>query len=525
MIDLDAVTSLADLFRIQARSHPDAVAMIFADAQKRATTYGELGERACRVANGLIAEGTRPQSRVGYLGKNSDRFFEALGGSAIANTVLVGVNWRLAPPEIQYVLDHGETEILFVGAEFYSVIERIKAELPRLRRIIAVDGGHPDWPGFEEWRDGFPDADPQVPTAEDDTILQMYTSGTTGLPKGVELTSANYKEALRQGRDAGFADWTQEDRVSVFMPCFHVAGTNLGLLAFANGAQALITKEVNPEQILDLMDDPGFSQALFVPAVILFLLQQPRVRQVDFSPLKQVWYGASPITEELLRQARDVFGCEFVQGYGLTETSGTGVLLSAEDHRQGGNKLRSCGRPNPGVDLRIVNAAGQDVAPGEVGEIVMRGAHIMKSYWRNPAATAEAVVDGWFHTGDAGYRDEEGYVYIHDRVKDMIISGGENIYPAEVENALFGHPAIADVGVVGVPDEKWGEAVKAFVVLKPGQKAMPDEIIAHARERIARYKVPRSIEFIDALPRNPSGKIVRRELRKPYWEGRDREVG
>jgi fatty-acyl-CoA synthase len=262
-----------------------------------------------------------------------------------------------------------------------------------------------------------------------------------------------------------------------------------------------------------------------VPAVILFVMQQPDIATRDVSSVRQVIYGASPIAEELLVQAAAKFKCDFVQVYGLTETTGGGTNLKPADHDAARNKLRSCGKPNKGVEVRIVDEAGNDVPQGEVGEIIMRGGSIMKGYWNKSEATADAVKDGWFYSGDAGFLDEEGYVFIHDRVKDMIVSGGENIYPAEVENALFAHPDIADVAVIGVPDEKWGEAVKACVVLAEGKTLSEDEIIAFARARIAGYKLPKSVDFVAALPRNPSGKILRRELREPYWEGQERRVG
>jgi fatty-acyl-CoA synthase len=245
---------------------------------------------------------------------------------------------------------------------------------------------------------------------------------------------------------------------------------------------------------------------------------------MDFSKLKSLSYGASPISDEVLQRAQRTFGCEFVQLYGLTETLGAGTYLPPQAHDPARGKLRSCGIPVPGVEIKVVDGEGREVKTGEVGEIVIRGRNIMKGYWNKPEATQNSIRDGWFASGDAGFFDADGYLYIHDRVKDMIVSGGENIYPAEVENALFGHPAVADVAVIGVPDERWGEAVKAIVVKKPDSDVMPADIIAYARERIAGYKLPKSVDFIEALPRNPSGKILRRELREPYWKGQTRRV-
>jgi acyl-CoA synthetase (AMP-forming)/AMP-acid ligase II len=254
------------------------------------------------------------------------------------------------------------------------------------------------------------------------------------------------------------------------------------------------------------------------------MLQHPKCATTDFSSVRRLSYGASPIAEDLLRKAQEIFQCPFIQLYGLTETTGAGTYLPAAAHDPAQAKLRSCGIPFPGIEIRIIDERGAPLGVGAVGEIVIKSQVIMKGYWNKPEATAKAIVDDWFHTGDAGYFDDEGYLYIHDRLKDMIVSGGENIYPAEVENAVFGHPAVADVAVIGVPDEKWGETVKAVVVLKPGTQVSAQELIEYARSRIAGYKIPRSVDFIAALPRNPSGKILRRELREPYWAGKTRRV-
>jgi acyl-CoA synthetase (AMP-forming)/AMP-acid ligase II len=262
-----------------------------------------------------------------------------------------------------------------------------------------------------------------------------------------------------------------------------------------------------------------------VPAVILMLTQQPNVREVDFSSLKQVFYGASPIAEQLLLTAREMMDARFTQLYGLTETVGGGTFLPPEAHDPAWGKLRSCGVPWPATIVRCVDAKGVPVPVGEVGEIVIKSGFVMKGYWNRADATTEAIRDGFFYTGDAGYFDADGFLFIHDRVKDMIVSGGENIYPAEVENAIFGAPGVADVAVIGVPDEKWGEAVKAIIVVKPGETVTPEAVIAWAKDRIAGYKCPKSVDFVASLPRNPSGKILRKDLREPYWRGMTRRVG
>jgi len=521
MFQLDHLRSLADITRQQRAQRPDAIAQIF---DGRATTFEELDRRASRIAHGLRALGLRPQSRIAYLGKNSDRFFELVFGAFKANVVTVSVNWRLALPEIVYIVNDAGCEVLFVGAEYYGLVDALRAECPRLRSVVAMDGGADGWPAFDAWREAQPEQDPLLDIGADDDVIQLYTSGTTGHPKGVQLTTANYMAFFRAAQAAEWGDFSPGEVTLACMPVFHVAGLNMGVIAVAQGCTSVIMKEVDPAQVLDYIPRFGVNNAFFVPAVILFMLQHPAVASTDFSSLRRLYYGASPIAEDLLRRARDVFGCAFFQLYGLTETVGAGACLPDHAHDPALGKLRACGVPYPGVEIRVADPSGATLPPGEVGEILIRSDVVMKGYWGRPDATAAAIRDGWFHTGDAGYFDQEGFLYIHDRLKDMIVSGGENVYPAEVENAVFGHPAVADVAVIGVPDERWGEAVKAVVVLKPGAETSGEDIIAFVRGRIAGYKVPKSIDVVSALPRNPSGKVLRRELRAPYWAGRERQV-
>jgi acyl-CoA synthetase (AMP-forming)/AMP-acid ligase II len=521
MFDFSRLKSVADISRVQAQDRPDAVAL---DFQDRTTTFRELDERASRVAQALIALGQQPGARIGYLGKNSDRYCEVLLGAFKARCVVVGVNWRLAAPEIAYVLNDAGCDVLFVGSDYYDMVDRIAMETPNLKTVIGMEGGHNRYESYDGWRDAHRATDPMLPIAPDDDIIQLYTSGTTGHPKGVQLTNANYLAIFECLGDMPLGSYTPDDVVLIAMPFFHVAGVNIALLSLGQGARGVILRDIDPQEILRLIETKRVSYAFLVPAVILFLLQQPNIRDIDLSSLKNISYGASPISDAVLTKARETFGCEFLQVYGLTETTGGGTFLPPEDHDPARGRLRSCGKPAPGHRIRILDGNGRELPPGEVGEIAISAPNVMKGYWNKADATRAAVVDGWLRTGDAGYFDEEGYLYIHDRVKDMIVSGGENIYPAEVENAIFGHPAVADVAVIGVPDERWGEAVKAIVVPKPGASVAPAEIVAYARERIAGYKLPKSVEFAQTLPRNPSGKILRRELRKAYWEGRERQV-
>lgn len=522
MIDLTTIRHIADITREQAKLRGGETALWF---EGRETTFSTLDARANQVANGLRAAGAQVQDRIGYLGKNTDIYYELAFGAAKARMALTGINNRLAPPELQFIISDARISVLFVSKDYHQVIAGLMNECPDLRMIISLDEEWGAWPAYTDWRGNQNATDPNLPIDPEDDVVQLYTSGTTGLPKGVQLTDANYMEFFSQAAELEWSSYGAGDAVMNAMPQFHVAGVNVGILAALQGAKTVILREIDPTVILDLVEQQEIRHAFWVPAVILMLTQQPDVRSRDFSHLKQVFYGASPIAEDLLREAVDIMGARFTQLYGLTETVGAGTFLPPEAHDPAWGKLRSCGVPWPGAVVRCVDTDGQDVPTGEVGEIVIGADFVMKGYWNRPEATQDAIRDGVFHTGDAGYFDEDGFLFIYDRVKDMIVSGGENVYPAEVENAIFGHPGVADVAVIGVPDEKWGEAVKAIIVPKPGEAPTADEIIAFAKERIASYKSPKSVDFAEVLPRNPSGKILRKDLREPYWEGQERRVG
>lgn len=520
--DAAGLDCLADISRFHGRVRPDAVAMEY---RGRITTFGEIDVRASRVANGLITAGQGPGARIGYIGKNLDLFWDVVLGSFKSITVPVTFNWRLAPPELQFVVADAACEVLFVGQPFYEVVEQILPQLPQLKLVVAMDGCHSEWPDFAAWRDKQSTTDPMLPSSREDDVLQVYTSGTTGLPKGVVLTNSNFIFNFRNP-SPHVPTHRYGDVILIAMPFFHVAGLGMGVTSLAHGTKGIILPDVDPQEILRVIPEKGVTHATLVPAVILALTQQPSAGTTDFSSLKRITYGGSPIPEATLTRATALLGCDFMQAYGLTETTGGPVTnLPPTDHVAGRGKLRSCGIPAPNREVRVVDGQGRSLPTGEVGEIVIRSGCVMKGYWNRPEATAEAIdAAGWFRSGDAGYFDEDGYLYIHDRIREMIVSGGENIYPAEVENALAGHPAIRDVAAIGVPDEYWGEAVKAVVVLRDGYVADPAEIIAYARERIAGYKLPKTVDFVAEIPRNPSGKILRRNLRRPYWEGRDRQV-
>jgi long-chain acyl-CoA synthetase len=530
MIEPMEVGSIAELLRAHAIARGGHPAILFGD---QVTTYAQLDRRSTCTAAALGAAGVGPGDRVAYLGKNSPAFFELLFGTAKVGAIFVPINWRLAPPEIARVLDDCDARVVAVDATFRPAIDE-----PALRRagrtVVVVSAERPSttssgdrW--FDDWRDaaGSGAVDPGARPAPDDVALVLYTSGTTGVPKGAMLTNRNLWAMLGPtARDWGFEAASVN---LVTLPNFHIGGVGWALVGLYAGASSVVLPEFDARAVLRVVPLHEVTHAVLVPAVISALLATPGVDTTDFSSLRYLVYGASPIAETVLVDALDRFGCRFVQSYGLTETAGGVIQLLPDDHDPGGahaHRLRSAGRPMEHVEMLVVDpGTGEPRPEGVVGEVWLRSPRVMAGYWGRPDETA-AVIDasGWFHTGDAGYLDGDGYLYISDRVKDMIISGGENIFPAEVENALMAHPDVADVAVIGVPSERWGETPKAVVVPAPGAIVDEADLIEFCRGRLARYKCPTSVVVTDVLPRNPTGKVLKHELRAPYWSGRDRHV-
>ncbi len=514
--------TLSELTRVHRLERPDTTALHFSKDDRR-WTYQQLDQEACQVANALQELGVGPQDRVAYLDRNAPEYFTLFFGGTKLNAVSVAVNWRLAPPEMQYILNHSLAKVLVIGEEFLGHLAQMQLDLEHI--IVIGDPGDSGYPSYEQWLAGQPDQDPNVPVGAEETCYQLYTSGTTGLPKGVEITNANMIAMLQSG--LGPMQMTAESVNLVCMPLFHVSGSGWALAGIFSGAKSILLHDVDMQEILAVIPAHGITHSVFVPAVLQFLLAQPNVNDVEFSSLQCIVYGASPITQEVLVSAMQTFAADFFQVYGLTETSGGVTILLPEDHEPGGpraNLLRSCGKPIEGHEIQIVDRDGGDIlGDGAVGEIWIRGPQIMKGYWRNPEATSDSITaDGWFKSGDAGFT-EDGYLFIHDRVKDMIISGGENIYPAEIENVLMSHPQISDAAVIGVPSDRWGETVKA-IITRSDPSLSDQSVISFCRKNLAAYKCPTSVDWMDAIPRNPSGKILKTELRKPYWQDRDRNV-
>jgi len=516
--------TIAQLARWQATRLADKVAMQCGDRQ---LTWTELDARSNRVAQALYGAGVRPGSRVAFLGKDSELAYEFVFGVAKAGAVLMGINWRLAPPEVRFILEDGEAELLVVGAEFVERMAPAWEGNERLLALLVIDGEAGGLPSYENWRDDAPDEDPCRPDDTDEVVVQMYTSGTTGHPKGVQLANRSFFAVVANMAAAGdeWIGWSSDD-VSMFaLPAFHIGGLWWAMTGFVAGALSIIPPTFVAWEALELTERHKVTKVCLVPAMIGVMLEEPGCAGTDFSALDTIVYGGSPIPVPTLSSALEVFGCQFAQIYGLTETGNTAVCLRHADHVDpSGARLAGAGCPYPGNEIKIIDDEGKPLGVGAVGEVCIRSPANMVGYWKRPEATAATLVDGWVHTGDAGCIDEGGCVFVCDRLKDLIISAGENIYPAEVESALCGHEAVAEAAVIGIPDERWGEKILAYVVLRAGHDLATHEITDHCRRRLADFKVPHVIESLKSLPRTPSGKVKKALLRKPFWQGRERQV-
>ena len=496
----------------------------------RTLTHRHFAERVKRLVNALAARGYPRQERIAVLSRNCPEYLEVYGAAGLGGFVGLGLNYRLSAIEQAAILQDAQPAILVFEAEYLARAQELRASLPRETLYVCFDRepAAGDW--FVSYEALLREAQPEplaVRAMPDDTFLLIYTSGTTGVPKGVMLGNESQLEQARVQALAHAA--TQVDRMLIVMPFYHIGGPTELFTYLVAGATIVLHRQFDAQAVLDSIATQRVTAAHLAPTMITMMLDVQEKTPYDVSSLHTVCYASAPMSVALSIRARQVFGPIFMQIYGMTE-AGLGTTLLKHQHvlegdeRQRG-RLASAGQPYLGTELRILADDGSECAPGAVGEVCLRSKSVMQGYWRKPEATAQALKDGLLHTGDMGYLDEDHYLFIVDRKKDMIISGGENIYSREVEEALLMHPAVAEVAVIGVPDPKWGETVLAAVVLKRGQPADAAALDAHCRERIAGYKRPRSYQFMDALPRVPStNKVDKRALRAPHWQGQGRQV-
>ncbi|HXG66491.1 MAG TPA: long-chain-fatty-acid--CoA ligase [Blastocatellia bacterium] len=505
-------------------AHPQKTAAICGNVRM---TFEQVGERVNRLSGALSHLGIGKGDRVAILSLNNRRFFELYYGVPQLGAAVVPINFRIPPAEIKYILDHSGARALAVDDALAPAIDALRPGLAVEHYISIGEHRREGYLDYEELLAGdSPEFDAPA-VGEDDLLGLFYTSGTTAEPKGVMLTHGNMLANIAHSEP--FWEHQQTDIYLHAAPMFHLADGAAVFSNTAHGHTQVFIARFDPQLVLETIERDRVTTMVLVPTMINFLLQHPGLATFDLSSLRQITYGASPIAPDLLRRAMDAFKCRFTQGYGLTEASPLLTVLPAEDHiikdEKGLRRLASCGKPVPGVEVRVVNDDGADVKPGEVGEVIARGPNIMLGYWRRPADTENALRDGWLYTGDLATIDEDGYLYLVDRKKDMIVTGGENVFSTEVEAALYAHPAIKEAAVIAIPDPQWGEAVHACIALRDGHTLTLEELTEFCRDRLANYKIPRSVEFIAGeLPKGGTGKILKKQLRERHWKGQARAV-
>lgn len=515
--------NLIDFFDKAATRYRERSAFIFDDAS---WTYGEVADLATRIGHGLHGFGVVAETKCAVISRNHPLAFTALLGILKAEGTWTPLHTANGTDENLYVVDFFDIEVLFYQREFEDFANLVKERVARVRAFVCLDGPGALGPGLEAWaaeQSGDPIHLPWQPEA---MCTLRGTGGTTGRPKGVMNTNRNFEVTI-----ANYLSVLRFDAPPVYLACAPLSHA-AAVFAFINIALAgtmVIHRRFDAQETCAAIEKNRVSFAYLPPTAIYTMLSYPGVRDFDYSSLRHFMYGAAPASATKLREAIEVFGPVMTQGYGQTEVPTSVTYMSPAEHfdEQGNiddGRLLSCGRPTPFAGVALMDENGEPVGPGNVGEIVVRGGLVMKGYYKNPEATAEVSKYGWHHTGDLAYQDEEGFIYICDRKKEVIITGGFNVYPLEVEQVVQSHPAVQDCAVVGVPDDKWGEAIKAVVELKPGRTVDAEELILLCKRRIGSVKAPKSVDFIDQLPRSPVGKVTRKEVRDRYWSGRDHQV-
>jgi acyl-CoA synthetase (AMP-forming)/AMP-acid ligase II len=516
----------ADIIYRNALIYPKDEAFIYGDER---VTFAQFNSRVNRLIHALHSMGVKKRDGIGIISWNCLDYCDVYGAGMKGGFIVSPLNPRLQAGELDYLIGYSEVRTLFVGREVVERLRPLRSHFPKVKSYVSLETSAPDMISHHDLLATHSEEEPDVHVSEEDPFLIFYTSGTTGTPRGALYTEGrNVENARIKSFELGVE---RGDKFIMFLPFFHVAGFGHFWCFFYGGGSNVIMQQrsFDPAAMLQLVQDEKATDIHIVPTQLVTLLALPDIEKYDLSSLKRIWYGASPMPKELLKRGIEKFGAIFMQGYGQSESGPEVTFLSKKSHQVLGKsleeqkKLSSCGQPSLGVHVRVVDDKNNDVEPDTIGEIILQSRAMMVEYWHKPDETRDVLIDGWLHTGDLGYYDREGYIYIVDRKKDMIISGGENVYPREIEEVLYQHPAVSEVTVIGVPDEVWIERVHALIVLKKGERATGNEIIDFCKQHLARYKAPKSVEFVESLPKNPQGKILKKELREKYWKRSERK--
>jgi acyl-CoA synthetase (AMP-forming)/AMP-acid ligase II len=517
----------ADIIYRNALLYPESVVFIYG---KERITFAQYNRRVNRLIHALHSMGVKKRDGIGILSWNCLEYTDVYGAAMKGGLIISPFNPRLQANELEYLVNYSEIHTLFVGREFSEMVNQLRPRFPEVKNYISLEALTPGMISYSDLLQSHSQEEPDVQVKEEDPFLIFYTSGTTGTPRGALYTEGRNIENTRTktielGLETG-------DKHIMILPLFHIGGySHFWAFFYAGGCNVIMQqRSFDPAATLRSIEEEKATDIHIVPTHLVTMLALPNVEQYDLSSLKRIWYAASPMPAELLRRGMEKFGPIFMQGYGQSESGPEITFMSKKSHQvldkplEEQRVLTSCGQPSLGVHVRICDENNNDVKPHTVGEIVLQSKTVMVEYWNKPDETQNTIVQGWLHTGDMGFYDEKGFIYIVDRKKDMIISGGENIYPREIEEVLYQHPAVAEVAVIGIPDKVWVERVHALIVLKEGRSGTEDEMIEFCKRQLARYKAPKSVELVEFLPKNPQGKILKRELRKKYWEGLERKI-